>query len=473
MRPIPLASLHYTTVLAFCVCSGAARAAETAIPTPLSPPAIAVSQVQPMSGFEQMLVRVYQENPKLHAERRALAQEDEKVAQANGGFRPTVTLDMAGGRQRQKISGASWQYGEATRGALTVTQPLFSGFGTVEQKRAAERRVMAARARLLTVEQEIFFTAIRDWLELCEKEQVLLLTYAHRQRLARYGAMTRARFEAGDGTATEVAQAESRHALAEARYAQALAARDIAQASFLRDTGQSAPSVAFPPVPEGLPASVEQAVLAARDNPALLQARREEEAASHDIGKAESSLWPKVFLRGSMSEERASFIGLNRFRNDALTLNVSFPLYQGGAEYSRVREAKVARLRSHDLAEDVARDVVARAQHAWSNYLSAQAVFSASDTALAAVSRALAGVEEEQKQGLRTLTEMLDEQTEYFNAEVTHVQADKDVRLEAYRLLASTGKLTAAALNLPVEAYDPVQHYDAVRGLWAGLGPRQ
>ena len=426
----------------------------------------------PSSPFRIMLKQVYETNPKLNAERRTLNIADEKVSQANGGYRPTVTADLATGRQGQQLPSQSWQYGSASSGQLVLTQPIFNGFGTDEQKSAAETRVKAGRARLVSIEQSTLLTAITDWMELAEKERVLKLTRANQQLLGAYYDATIKRFEAGDMTVTEVAQAESRYAQADARMASAIAARDAVKANFTRDTGMDAPVADFPPLPPMLPQNQDQAISLAQASPELLQAEQEEFAAKHDIGNAESALWPKVYIRGNMGEERAPFLGLDKYKSNALTLNVSIPLYQGGGEYSKIREAKLAHQRSREVVLDTSRGATERAQIAWANFNAAQSVIQAATRALDAAGRALKGVEEEQRQGMRTLTELLDEQAERLNAQITETSAQKNLRVEAYRLLAATGKLTASDLNLTDTPYNPVTHHDAVTPLWVGTTPR-
>lgn len=425
--------------------------------------------MQPKSVFEQMLVYVYQHNPQLAAERDAVKVADEKVSQAVAGFRPSLAANAAAGRQRQKVGGGDWQTGDANSMSLSATQPIFSGFGTVAQRRAADQRVMAARSRLLAVEQAVLLQAVGSWLEMGEKERILTLTEENLQRMHMYGRATRERFKAGDGTQTDIAQAESRLAQAEARHAQAAAERDTARAAFERMTGLKAPVAELPPLPDALPRNEEETQLQARGNPELAQAAYQEKAAEQDIAAAESSLWPSLALRGSVSEERSPALGLEKLRSDALTLNLSIPLYQGGGEYSRVREAKILREKSRHDAADIGRAVLERARAAWYNYHSAGLVIRAAGRAANASARALSGVEEEQRQGLRTLTDVLDEQTEFLSAQIVQTQAEKNHRLEAFRLMAATGRLTAAGLSLPVEPLDPARHYDDVAGRWAGF----
>lgn len=439
-------------------------------PVPAAPPSTPVSTPLPATpaALEDVLAHVYMSHPQLRAERESLRILDEKVAQANAGYRPNVSASADYGRQRFSVNSADWQYGEANNKALVAEQPLFKGFGTIAQSRAAKERVQAGRARLLATEQGVFLAVLSSWLEVCEKDQLLLLNQDNAMRLRTYLQATQERFDAGDGTLTDVAVAESRMNEAYARLALAEANRDVAHAAYQRETGMAPFAVTYPTLTAPLPRNREEAVQLAEGNPDLKEAMHIEQAAEHDIDRAGSSLWPSLSLKGSMSEERSTAFGLGKLRSDSLLLSLSVPLYQGGAEYSRLREAKIAKEEKRFETLDTERLAKQRASNAWSNYYVSEKVIVASQASVNASKQALSGLEEEQIQGTRTLTEVLDAQTELFNAQISEVQAQKSVRLEAYRLLASIGRLTAEGLQLPVHQYDPVAYANESHGRWVG-----
>ncbi len=318
------------------------------INTLLLAPAMAENSDKPAPPglFERSLAYVYVHDPKLQAQREELRILDERVSQANAGFRPSLSANLEEGRQRIKLENQRWQYGADRNTALVATQPVFSGFGTQAERNAARERVQAGRAALLATEQEVLFSAIIAWMEVCEKKSIYFLSQDNVAAMKKFLGATTERYRAGDGTTTDISLAQSRLAEAEARAALAEADTQVAIATFERDTGMQPIHVEFPLPPEPLPTTLEEASNSARANPDLIQAQHAEIATGHDIGKAASSLWPSVYVRGSLSEERSSVLNLGTLRDDALTVNVSLPLYQGGAEYSRIREAKIAREKS-------------------------------------------------------------------------------------------------------------------------------
>jgi outer membrane protein len=421
------------------------------------------------SAFQDMLVYVYQQNPRIQSERQALKVEDEHVSESNANFRPTLNANGDLGRQRVQTSGEDWIYGTARDEALIFNQPLFNGGGTFAQFHAARARVSAERAHLTAVEEQVFLDAISAYLEVVTRQYILVFNRDNRTHLQGYMNSADKRLQAGDGTKTDVALAQSRVEQSAAIIANSQASWNNACATYKRITGLEVPSSAFPAFPESLPGTLEETVALAQNAPEFSQAAEQDRAAAHDVDAASSSFWPTVSLRGTMSDSLSPTLGLQNLRNDSVTLNLSFPLYQGGTEYAHVREAAEVREKTHDDMMDTSRFITERANQAWYNYQAGVQVIDSTRRTVEAANRALQGVEAEQQQGLRTMQDTLDARAELINSLIAEVQAEENARLQAYRLLAATGQLTAASMHLPTPLYDKEKHYNEVANAWTGL----
>jgi outer membrane protein len=148
---------------------------------------------------------------------------------------------------------------------------------------------------------------------------------------------------------------------------------------------------------------------------------------------------------------------------------VSVPIYQGGAVSARVRQAKEQyglRKVEIDLARDQVRAAVVTA---WAQVAAARGAIAAAGEGIAAAEIALSGVQEEQRVGQRTTLDVLDQQQELLSARETLVLAQRDEMVSSFALLSAMGRLTAEQLRLPTPAYDPVEHYQAVKDKWGGV----
>ena len=148
---------------------------------------------------------------------------------------------------------------------------------------------------------------------------------------------------------------------------------------------------------------------------------------------------------------------------------VSIPLFPSGSVYPRIRQEKEEYgLRRIEI--DVNRDRVrAAVVSAWAQRVAAEDAIVAATEGVEAAEIALSGVQEEQRVGQRTTLDVLDAQQELLDARETLVLARRGRIVASFALLSAMGRLTAEELALPTEAYDPTEHYQAVRGRLIGV----
>lgn len=435
---------------------------------PPVPTETAAAKAPDKDEFDKALANVYLHHPQLQAQREALAATDEGVAQAISGFRPTAIANYVKGRARNNGSDDTWFYANNKTESLQITQPIFQGGETLASYASAKDRVKAGRAELTALEQTILLTATVAYTDVVEKQSVLEVNQHNVDLLAEQLRASKARFEVGELTKTDVAQSQARLASAQAAQRQALGDLATARATFRRVIGYDPPpDIALPPIPEALPSSLEEATrLAELNHPTLEAARHLEEATSNDVDARTASLLPDVNLEGIMSRREAAAAGIFqqvRNDNDQILLNVTIPLYQSGAEWSRIREAKDIARQARFNAIDTRYSVVENVARAWQDYHTARAIIASNKQAVKAAQEALDGVRQENLYGTRTIIDVLDTEQDFFNARVNLVIATVAEKQQAYRLLAAVGRLTAKDLKLAVDLIDPQTHYDKVK----------
>ena len=418
--------------------------------------------------FVQAMAQVYANNPVIKAQRKALEAIDEGVNQAFSGMLPTANAEYDTGRARTAVAHQKWNYGNETDKGLTVTQDIFHGGETYSSFKAAKDRVKAGQAQLTSVEQQVLYNAVVAYTDVVEKQLVLDVNRNNVDVLTKQLDATSARFKVGDITRTDVAQAEARLAAARAGERQAQGDLESSRATYKRLIGaMPADKLELPPVPAGLPETLAQAdeqALAA--HPDLQASQHLEKAAQKDVDTRTGALLPDVALQGSMlrSNSPSSISGLNsQVDDDALMLNVSIPLYQGGGEYSRIREAQDIAQQAKFNSFDTRDAVIENVDRSWQDYQTAKAVIVSSEESLHAADVALEGITQENQSGLRTILDVLDTEQNDFTARLQLVQAQRAEKTQAYRLLAAIGRLTAKDLALPVTLHDPKEHYDNVK----------
>ena len=429
--------------------------------------------------LEEVLSATYNTNPTLLARRARLRATDEGVPRALSNWRPTVRWVGEAGRGRYESNQATAgreQHRSPTSSSLTVSQPLYRGGRTVAATDQAEANVLAERAALQATEQTQLLAAASAFLNVVRDEAVLKLNVNNEQVLRRQLEAAQERFRVGEITRTDVSQAEARLARAVADRVAAEGALQNSRANFINVVGRPPESPEPPQQAVAVPADFNEikATTLAK-NPNILAAELTAQSAKDGIDLVRGELLPTLSLNGEYSRalDSARFgADVNKSESEALeaTLQLSVPLYEAGEAYSRLRAQKHTYGQRRIEADQARRDALETGTRAWEDLQSARARIKSFESQIRASEMALAGVEEEAKVGSRTVLDVLDAEQELFDARVSLVRAQRDEMVAAFQLKSALGDLTAQGLALKVDAYDPVQHYEGVRGKWIGSG---
>jgi outer membrane protein len=416
------------------------------------------------------LVAAYESNPTLGAQRASLRQSEEGYFQARASLLPSLsasgsvgdTLDTWGGAQES--DGASY--------GLTLNQSIYRGGRTSGSIDASLARIEAARQQLRSTEQSVLLDAVSAHMNVVRDQQVVAIRSNNVEVLAEQLRAARDRFEVGEITRTDVAQAEARLSGARAQLSAAQAALAASRAGYARVTGVEPiePENAGPA--EQAPAEfADAAEVAINRNPDLLAAQYAEQAAEYSVRVARGARLPEVGLRASVSEGRENdFSGQGR-GSASITANVTMPIFTGGLNQSNVRQARAAADQARLSGLTVRRQVIEGASNAWNNYLAALAVIESSREAVRANEIAFEGVEQEALVGLRTTLDVLNAEQELLNSRLELVRAERDLTVASYGLLQAMGQLDAQSLGLPVEAEDVRSRFEQSRGANFDLTP--
>ena len=426
--------------------------------------------------------KAYVTNPTLNSARAGQRATDELVPQALSGWRPTIGVSADVNRTRTSKEGVpvftpngpvvdSLAINNATSGdvAIQLDQPLFRGFGTVNSTKAAEARVDAGKQNLLGTEQQVLFDVVQAYMDVYANRQFVAL---RRQDVAALQAQVKAaqdRFNVGEITRTDVAQAQAR--LAEAQTFLVNAQTDLARAvaSYVQVVGQEPGKLSYPKVVD-VPNSLKMALdVAGEINPQLLAQAFVEVALNSDVKVAFSNLLPGADLVAAASGSDPDF-AQSKDRSSVVQVGaqLSIPLYESGYVYSQVRQAKQLASQSRIQVIEVARAVRQAVASSWNAYVGLAQIIKNTRTQVSAAQLALNGVQQEYQAGTRTTLDVLDAQRDLVQAQVLQVTAERNRVVSGYQLLAAIGHLTAKDVGLSVPIYDPNENYKRVRDKWIG-----
>jgi outer membrane protein len=433
--------------------------------------------------IEAALVRAYQNNPQLNAQRASVRSTDENVPQALSGYRPKVALTASLGYQYTDIN--STQGGTATQlvrteihgtdppraAGLTVTQTLFNGNQTANKTRAAESQVSGAREGLRVLEQSVLLSAASIYMDYLRDAAIVEVQRSNTRVLEQTLKQTQDRFNVGEVTRTDVAQSEAQLAAGKTQQLTAESNLTTTRSNFRRIIGNE-PSQLAPgsPVDRFLPGSLPGAVdLSLIENPNVTAAMYGIDVNFLQVKINEGALLPTVTVQAAVQQAYEQTMTTYRSFGASAIAQVSVPLYQGGAEYSLIRQSK-ENLAQQRLNLELTRDQTrANTVTAWGQLVAGKAQVASAQAQVTASEIALNGVREEAKAGQRTTLDVLNAQQALVNARVALVTAQHDRVVASYAVLNAVGRLSPQVLKLATTTYDPSVHYQQVRDSWVGV----
>ena len=290
--------------------------------------------------LKEALTLAYDDNPTLEAARANQRATDATVPLERADLLPTLngTATLTEFLKQAQASFTSPQ--RSLGGQLGLTVPVFTP-GARPGVRAAETRVLAGRADLRGSESLLFSQVVAAYMDVIQNEALVGLAANNVQVLTTNLEATGDRFEIGDLTRTDVAQSESRLALARGDFRQAQANLVRARENFIALVGAAPGELQPPPPLPGLPADVDMAVRTALlDNPDLIGAQERARAAGFDVRVAGAGRLPRLelFTNGGFTDYLGTLGSIPgvaaapQFQTSAQAgMRATIPLFQGGA----------------------------------------------------------------------------------------------------------------------------------------------
>jgi len=433
--------------------------------------------------IEAALVRAYQSNPQLNAQRAQVRSTDENVPQALSGYRPKVAVTASAGYQYTDVN--STFGGSPTQivrsevhgtnppraAGLTVTQTLFNGNQTANKTRAAESQVSGAREGLRVLEQSVLLSASTIYMDELRDAAIVEVQKSNVRVLDQTLKQTRDRFNVGEVTRTDVAQSEAQLAAGKTQLLAAEATLTTTRANFRRIIGNEPVNLApGSPVDRYLPATLPSAVeLSLVENPNVTAAMYGIDVNFLQVKINEGALLPVVTVQASVQQAYEQSLQVYRSFGASAIAQVSVPIYQGGAEYSLIRQSKETLAQQRLVLEQTRDQTRANTVTAWGQLVAGKAQVASAQAQVTASEIALNGVREEAKAGQRTTLDVLNAQQALVNARVALVTAQHDRVVASYGVLSAIGRLSPQVLSLATTVYDPSVHYHQVRDSWIGV----
>lgn len=409
-------------------------------------------------------IAAYRNSNLIEQNRAVLRASDEGVAQAVASLRPVISF----------IASGQYGYSEQLAGTDVVTKQSFedlSGFYNLTAQmtlydfgrtqldiEAAKEIVLATREALIGIEQDVLLAALNAYVDVIFTISLVDLRENNVRVIAEQLRAAQDRFDVGEVTRTDVAQAEAR--LAEAR-SNLIAARGnlaIAREAYRSATGNYPGNLApLPPAPATASSLEAARSIALRTYPAIRRAQRQVSAAELNVQRAKADMRPSITGQAQLQMNEGGF------QENGVGLNFNQTLYAGGRLASVQRQAMADRDSAIENLQQQGVIISENVGTAWSTIDAANAVVTSTEAQIEAAQIAFDGVREEANLGARTTLDVLDEEQNLLDARNARLNAEATRYKAIYRLLSAMGLLTVEHLKLGIPTYDPAAYYNAIR----------
>lgn len=448
--------------------------------------AVTTAMAAPVSHAETLidaLAAAYIANPQIKAQRAQLRAADEEVSRAKSGYRPTIQGEII--HQYEETStedgGGDFEFGgpEGSPGtfggvgddgdswprrySINITQPIFRGFRTINSVESAKAAVEAGREDLNDTVQQVLLDAVTQYMNVLRDQSIVRLRRNNVEFLTEQLQATQDRFEVGEVTRTDVAQARARRAGAISELNLAEANLKTSRAAYERVIGNPPSNLQTPPpierlLPPNLDAALREGEM---NNPQILAGLFRVKAEEFNTKTIKGELLPEVQLEARY--EKSYEVGVEERDTTTITGRMTVPIYQGGEVSARIRQSQDTQLQRRGEVDDARRQVRADIVSAWGQFVAARAAIVSDRAQVEAQEIALEGVRAEERVGQRTVLDVLDAEQELLDAQVSLVTSRRDLVVASYTLLEAIGQLSPSDLGVPTELYDPNVHYEKVK----------
>lgn len=397
-------------------------------------------------SVDEVIVYALKSNPEIHSFSKNITLADEDIDLARSDYRPNISATGAVTHLNTNNNLTDkWQSDTEKSLSLALNQPLFRGGQTVANISEQENLKKSVENDFSAVVQDKIVEVVSVYMATYTANRAKRVNADNVELLSQQLEATSARFEAGELTKTDVAQAEARLAQAEAEMASAESVFEAALSSFREVTGITDDiDMVYPAFDKDkVPSTLDSALsMGVRLNPDMNAAMARIEAMGYDVDEQRGAFYPQVSLGAEVNTVRDPVLSqLENQETANVSLTASLPLYQSGVLRNQLRQSKIKKSQAKDDLEAVRRSVTNDIVAAWEEYKAVAVQIQARNAQLEASELAYEGVNLEEQVGARSVLDVLDANQDVRDAELSLIETQEDLVNAYYQLLRAIGLL--------------------------------
>ena len=400
-----------------------------------------------------------QNNPKINAERENLKAVKQNTNISRSEFLPSFTISgsQSSTESSNIIDQSGTKSGNTKRNTeskkISVDQKIFQGFQGYNKFKKSRLEFEKAKNEYKQVEQETILNSVSAYYDLIFKNKSKDFNLANVDLFERQVESDRSRLQKGEISLTDLAQSESSLAGAQAAFIKADSEYVSAVAEFERINRVKAPedfndnfNISFI-MPESLKSALE---LSNSNNPSLAIARINLAISERELNVEKARLSPSATINYSKTENKDLSATVDENEEETVKATVSWPIIQGGKNFSTIKKFKHKKEKNILLLEDKENEIKTQTATSWSFFQSAEGVLVSTEAQLKAAEIANEGITLEYDSGnTRTTLDVIQSRSLLLEARISNAEAKKDFIISKMKLLSQIGGLNLKAFITP------------------------
>ena len=432
---------------------------------------LASANVTSAVTLHDSLKSAYQTNDEYHRSIEQFKERIEAFPQALGQFLPSLSASV----DYRNDSQASLEKGDENKDpsnskkftkSLQISQNIFSGGQSSASLKMAKYAYLSAKHQFYAEEKKFVLNAVQKYLEAIELREKLRI---HKEDLKFYAktlSSTKNKFNVGQATRTDIAQAEAAFSKAKGEEAALEAQKVQADMEFKQFFNIEPEKLEWPLIPKKSYKSFaefkEQAI---KVSPELKIAQSQFNISKAGIMKLSGALLPRLDFLAQISDvnnnSKTPFGSQANDTHDVTTsVKLTIPIFeQGGIEHSKVRVGKAQSRQAAHALEKTKKDFETQIHYYWEHFKASEKQYDSSKETVRAYQMVLDSTKKEENFGNKSILEVLEAKRHLSKAEIENLAAHKGYVLLSYSTHMLMGNFRANKLGLKINVFDPSKEF--------------
>jgi len=409
--------------------------------------------------LNEALLKAYNKNPKLNAERENINISEENINISKGDFLPSITL--SGTKSKEDTSKLTNQSGgdasitdvDTLTTSLLVEQTLYDGRSRNADLEKNKLGLDISKIKLLKTEQDILYQAAEAYTGLVLANKKYKINQSNVNLLERQVETDQARLEKGQISIVDLAQSESSYAGANAKFIETkneVVTGKLVYENIIGSIDNIADLSQELNFKLKLPDSLDEAnKISQKNNPELIIAKLETQQTEKDVEIARADLGPSATLSFETSQIENLSATYDERDKSVLKATVKWPFYNGGKNRATLNKNKNLSNQKKLLLENAITSNKTAVASAWSSYQSSKSLLDSVKSQVRAAEIANEGITVEYESGLgRSTLDVIQSNTLLLDSKVSLANSERNYFLSQFNLLKSIGLLNSDYLKI-------------------------